>query len=239
MTIAPLQIYDNIITNKSISSLKGDRSMRKNWQEKHTHLTFYIIGLLFFAWSYINHVDTFGWVLLSAPVVIISAFFVATYKKFTFSTMVYFFGLLWAIVLLIGAKYTYTYNPLFEMLKEMFGHSRNHYDRFGHFAQGFVPVMLYKEFFIRKGFLQRTKALSFILVSLVLAFSAFYELLEFFATVVSNQPQSYILDLQGDMWDTQYDMLYAIIGAITSLWLFGKKHDREIDKMIEKHDQQL
>ncbi len=204
------------------------------WKASHVHLTFLVIGLLVFVWSYIDHLDTFGWYALSAPIVLVSAVFIFTYKRFTFTTMVYFWGLIWAIILMIGARYTYTYNPLFEYLKEVFDHSRNHYDRLGHFAQGFVPVMLFKEFFIRKGFLHRTKALSFILVALALAFSAFYELAEFFAASVTSQTQEYILDMQGDIWDTQYDMLYAIIGAITSLILLGKRHDRAIDKIQQQ-----
>lgn len=195
---------------------------------------FIIIGVLVFIWSYINHYDTFGWTLLALPVVVIPSIFIATSKKFTYSTFVYFFGLLWAIVLLVGAKYTYTYNPLFEFIKEVFDHSRNNYDKVGHFAQGFVPVMIMKEYVVRKGIIPRSKALNFILISLALAFSAFYELVEFAATVLSNQPLEYILDLQGDMWDTQWDMVYAVIGAYVSLMLFGKMHDKIIDKMQQK-----
>ena len=196
--------------------------------------TFVIIGVFVLIWSYIDHYDTFGWTLLSLPVIVTSLIFMATSKRFTYSTFVYFFGLIWAIILLIGAKYTYTYNPLFEFLKEVLNHSRNNYDKVGHFAQGFIPVIIIKEYVVRKGIIPRAKSLNFILISLALAFSAAYELVEFAATVLSNQPQEYILDLQGDMWDTQYDMISAIIGAYVSLKLFGKTHDKIIDKIMQE-----
>ncbi len=199
---------------------------------------FILIGVLVLIWSYIGHYDTFGWTLLSLPVILVSLVFMITSKKFKYSTFVYFFGLIWAIILLIGAKYTYTYNPLFEWIKDVFDLSRNHYDRVGHFAQGFVPVLIMKEYFIRKGYLQRNKALNFILVCMALAFSAFYELLEFAATVISNQPKEYILDLQGDMWDTQYDMLFAIIGAMVSLKLLSRFHDPIIDTLKDDYPNQ-
>lgn len=195
---------------------------------------FVIIGVLVLIWSYIDHYDSFGWTLLALPVMIIPSIFIVTSKKFTYSTFVYFFGLLWAIVLLIGAKYTYTYNPFFDFIKEVFDHSRNNYDKVGHFAQGFVPVMIMKEYVVRKGIIPRSKALNFILISLALAFSALYELVEFAATVISDQPLEYILDLQGDMWDTQWDMVWAVIGAYVSLKLFGKTHDKIIDKMKQE-----
>src|SRR5690554_4694178 len=113
--------------------------------------TFVIIGVFVLIWSYINHYDTFGWTLLALPVIVTSLIFMATSKRFTYSTFVYFFGLIWAIILLIGAKYTYTYNPLFEFLKEVLNHSRNNYDKVGHFAQGFIPVIIIKEYVVRKG----------------------------------------------------------------------------------------
>lgn len=199
------------------------------------NLSFLGIGYLVLVWSYINHVDTFGWVLLATPVFLVSMFFIITYKNFTFTSYLYFWGLIWAIILLIGAKYTYTYNPLFEYFREVFLFSRNHYDRVGHFAQGFVPALLIKEYLYRKNVLKPSKISIFIITAIVLSFSAFYELLEFAATILSNQPQAYILDLQGDMWDTQYDMLFALIGSYVSLALLGKSHD----KAMAKHELNL
>ena len=210
---------------------KGVRNMKKSTK---VNLSFLLFGYLVYIWSYINHIDTFGWFTLSTPVVLISIFFIVTYKKFTFTSYVYFWGLVWAIILLIGAKYTYTYNPLFEYLRDVFNFSRNHYDRLGHFAQGFIPALLIREYLYRKKVLKPSKVSILIITGIVLAFSAFYELLEFAATVLSNRPQSYILDLQGDMWDTQYDMLFALIGAYVSLVFCWKPHNRAMLKLEQE-----
>ncbi len=196
--------------------------------EQKIHLMLLIIGVLVFIWSYIDHRLTFGWVLLSAPVVIVTVFFVLTYKRFTYTTLVYFIGFLWACLLLWGAKYTYTYVPFFEYLTDVFGWSRNHFDRFTHFAQGFVPYMIFREYLFRKGVLNQKKITNLVLFLMVLGFSATWELIEFSASILSGRSQSFILDMQGDIWDTQMDMLFALIGAITSSLVLGNFHLKQI-----------
>jgi putative membrane protein len=202
--------------------------------QKQIHYIFLLIGLIVFVWSFIGHYDTFGWFALVLIIILGVSYFIITYNKFTFSTFVYFFWLLWIIILLVGAKYTYSLNPWFAHISDNLNLTRNYYDRVGHFAQGFVPFMIIKEFLYRKKVLKPSKFTTFLLIALVLSFSAAYELVEFGVAEITNQPESYILDTQGDNWDTQWDMLLAIIGAGTSSLVLGKRHDEVIFKIMEE-----
>lgn len=201
-------------------------------RERKKHILFLILGILAFIWSFIGHSDSFAWVMLSLPIVIGVLILVLTYKRFTFTTFAYAMSLLYVVILLIGAKYTYTYNPLFDAIKDYFGHTRNFYDRVGHLAQGFIPVIVFKEIMLIGGYLKRSKFFYVVLFSMVLAFSAAWELLEFAAVLISNKPALYIMSLQGDILDTQWDMTMAVVGAVISLLLLGKYHD----KKIAEHD---
>lgn len=201
-------------------------------QNHKANKLFLLIGFIVLGWSYVNHEDTFAWLAFTSLVVIATIVVVLTYKRFQFSTYLYLFGLFWAILLLVGAKYTYTTNPLFETLKTTFNWQRNHYDRVGHFFQGFVPFMIFKEWFVRKGYIKRNRAGLVIIILVVLGCSALYEFLEYGAAIIADKPQSYVLGLQGDVWDTQNDMLMALIGAIVSHFTLGKYHDKIIDKMM-------
>lgn len=207
---------------------------RPNLTPKQIHLAFLFVAILVYIWSFIDHYDTFGWLALSSLVVIGVVFFIATYNKFTFSTFLYAFGLFWIIILLIGAKHTYSNNPTFDMISEYFNLSRNYYDRLAHFIQGFIPAMIIKEFLYRKNILKPSKMSIFLIICLVLSFSAFYEIIEFAAAELTNQPASYILDTQGHNWDTQWDMVLALLGAGASLLFLGKTHEKHINKMKEK-----
>ena len=193
-----------------------------------------IIGLFVFIWSFIDHKLTFGWILLSVPILTVSLLFVLTYKRFTFTTLVYVVGFLYACLLMVGAKYTYTYVPLFEYLSELFGWTRNYYDRVAHFAQGFVPFLIFKEFLLRKGIVKNGRLTNLIIIAMVLGFAASWELLEYSTSVLSGMSQSFVLDMQGDMWDTQLDMLSALIGAISSCLVLGKYHLRLIELKVKK-----
>ena len=135
---------------------------------------------------------------------------------------------------MVGAKYTYTYVPFFDYLSDIFGWSRNYYDRVAHFAQGFVPFLIFREYLIRKGILNKGKLNNLIIIALVLGFSATWELLEYSTAELSGMSQSFVLDMQGDVWDTQLDMLSALIGAITSSVMLGKFHMQQIVKKISK-----
>ncbi|PKM67615.1 MAG: DUF2238 domain-containing protein [Firmicutes bacterium HGW-Firmicutes-19] len=212
--------------------------MDNNRNERRIHIFLLIIGLLVFVWSYVDHKLTFGWILLSVPIIIVSMLFIFTYKRFTFTTLIYIIGFLWACLLMVGAKYTYTYVPIFDSLSEAFGLTRNYYDRVAHFAQGFVPFLIFREYLMRKGILSNRKSTTLIVIGLVLAFSASWELLEYSTAELSGKSQSFILDMQGDIWDTQLDMLSAIIGAITSWLILGKYHLRLIEDKMKKQNNQ-
>lgn len=213
--------------------------MDTNRNELRTHVILLIIGLLVFGWSYIDHKLTFGWILLSVPIITVSMLFIFTYKKFTFTTLVYVIGFLYACLLMVGAKYTYTYVPIFDSISEAFGLTRNYYDRFAHFAQGFVPFLIFREYLLRKGILSNRISTILIVIGLVLAFSASWELLEYSTAELSGKSQSFVLDMQGDIWDTQLDMLSALIGAITSWLILGKYHLRLIEDKMKKQGSQL
>jgi len=209
--------------------------MKSRLLEKTIHKILLFIGLLVLVWSRFDPVDSLAWIFLSLPVILATIFFYLTYKHFRFTHIIYWLGFFWAIVILVAAKHTYNLNPLFEFFKSTFDLSRNHYDRFAHFLQGFIPVLMIKEFLLRKGYITENKATNMIVIGLVLAFSASWELLEYFVTILSGMPHHYTLGMQGDVWDTQNDMMWAIIGAYVSLKTIGPYHLRKVhEKMREE-----
>ena len=193
---------------------------------KEKRLVLIFIAVLI--WSAIDARDYFAWTMLTIPVILYAGTFIATHKKFRFTYFTYVLVFIHIVILLIGAKYTYTHNPLFEEVKEIFNISRNHYDRVGHLAQGFVPAIVAREFLLRKGYFRKSKFFYVTIFAFVLAISAAWELLEFFAVVISNLPARYVLSLQGDYLDTQKDMLLAFVGAAIALVTLGKTHDKRI-----------
>lgn len=193
------------------------------------------IVILVLIWSAINPHGYIMWFLEALPAILMVLIALVTYKKFKFSNFVYLIILVHVIILLIGSKYTYGRNPFFNYLKETFNLNRNYYDRVGHFAQGVTPALLAKEFLLRKGYLKRSKMFYFIVMSIVLAISAFYELIEFAVSAVSGVPGDVILSTQGVEWDTQWDMIMAILGGLTSLVIFRKVHDKSIEKRIKNN----
>lgn len=197
-------------------------------KEKRKHCILLLLSFIVLIWSATKPLDYFAWFMLTLPALIFVSCLVLTYNKFQFTTLAYTIVFVHIAILLIGGKYTYTFNPLFLEIKEIFNFSRNHFDRVGHLAQGFAPVFLVKEYLLRKGFFKKSKFFYLILFCFILAISASWELLEFFVTIVSNKPATYILSTQGDMWDTHWDMIMAIIGAASALLIFGKLHDKKI-----------
>lgn len=179
-------------------------------------------------WSAINAYGTTLWILESLPCLIGIAILAFTYKRFQFTDITYFFILIHFIILFVGAHYTYARVPAFDWLSEAFGWTRNNYDKLAHFAQGFIPAMIAREILIRLDVLKKRSWLPFIVVSICLAISAFYELFEWWAAVVIKQSAEDFLGMQGYEWDTQSDMLCAMTGAITMLILLSKTQDRQI-----------
>jgi len=193
---------------------------------------FLIISLVVtFIWSAINPLYPFTWFLEVLPAIIGVIILLAIHKRFKFSQLSYF--LLWAhaIILIVGGHYTYAENPLFNWLKELLSLNRNYYDRVGHFAQGFVPAIIAREVLIQKKVVENKKWLFFIIVFVILGFSAFYELIEWWVAIWQGEAATAFLASQGDIWDAQADMLMCFIGSIVSLLLLSKYHDRSMKKL--------
>lgn len=179
-------------------------------------------------WSGVAPHDRFTWLLEVAPVLIGAPVLVALRRRFRLTRLVY--TLLWihAIILMVGGKYTYAEVPFGFWLQDAFGFSRNHYDRIGHFAQGFVPAMLAREVLIRRSPLGGSRWLPFLVVCFCLGFSALYELIEFWTALATGEAAGAFLGTQGDVWDTQWDMQMALIGAVTALVTLSRVHDRQL-----------
>jgi putative membrane protein len=182
-------------------------------------------------WSGIAPRDRFTWFLEVAPVLIGAPILVALRKRFRLSRLVY--TLLWihAIILMVGGKYTYAEVPFGFWLQDALGFSRNHYDRIGHFAQGFVPAMLAREVLIRRSPLGGSRWLPVLVVCFCLAFSALYELIEFWTALATGEAAEAFLGTQGDVWDTQWDMQMALIGAVAALTTLSGLHDRQLARL--------
>ncbi|MBT2969021.1 MAG: DUF2238 domain-containing protein [Candidatus Thiodiazotropha sp. (ex Ctena orbiculata)] len=175
--------------------------------------------------------DRYTWFLETLPVMIALPLLYYTRKGFPLTILAYRLIALHAVILIIGGYYTYAEVPLFNWLKESFELSRNHYDRVGHFAQGFVPAILAREILLRRSPLQQGRWLFFLCLCFCLAFSAFYELIEWWVALLSEQAAEAFLGTQGDPWDTQTDMFLALIGAICAQLLLAKTHDRQLLKL--------
>ncbi len=199
--------------------------------EKKKHIMLLKLCFLVYIWSAINPNSYLVWFLNSIPTLMLVSIVLLTYKKFTFSTFVYFMIFIHVTILLTGAKYSYQLNPLFDKFTEIFNFSRNHFDRVGHFAQGLTPALMAKELLLRMGYIKRSKMFYFIVMCIALAVSASYELLEFSFAMLSGYPIDFVLAYQGDVWDTQWDMIMALCGAGTALVVLGPLHDKYIKKM--------
>ncbi len=182
-------------------------------------------------WSAIEPKGYFIWILEVGPALIGLAILVLTYKKFPLTPMLYTLILIHCIILMVGGHYTYAEVPLFDTIKPWFGFERNHYDRVGHLAQGFIPAIIAREILIRRDVISGANWRNFIIVSICLAFSAFYELIEWWVAVLTGSAADDFLATQGDIWDTQSDMALALTGAILALLLLSKLHDRQLARV--------
>lgn len=191
--------------------------------------------LVFFSalvWSVIKPHDLFTWLLEVFPALLGFIVLAKTYRTFPLTTLVYNLILLHSIILMVGGHYTYAEVPLFDWFKEWFGATRNNYDKLGHLAQGFVPVLIARELVIRKQIIRDRAWQHFFCVCFCLAFSAWYELLEWAVALVSGESAEAFLGTQGYIWDTQSDMFYALLGATISLLLLSRYHDKQLQQKI-------
>lgn len=175
--------------------------------------------------------DRATWWLEVAPVLIALPILVATHQRYPLTGLLYFVIAVHALVLIYGGAYTYARVPLGFWLQEALGFERNPYDRIGHFMQGFVPAMIAREILVRGGFINGRRMLAFVCVCIALAVSAFYELIEWWAALLFGQGAHEFLGTQGDPWDTQADMFFALVGASASLFLLSRLHDRQIERL--------
>ena len=182
-------------------------------------------------WSGWQPYDRFTWWLEVSPVFAGIAILLATYRRFRFTTLCYALIALHMCVLCVGGHYSYARVPAFDWLRPIFGWERNHYDRLGHLMQGFVPAIIAREVLVRFDVIKQTKWLPFLVVSICLAISSFYELAEWWTALISGSAADDFLGSQGDVWDTQSDMCLALIGAVSALAFLSYFHDRGLRKI--------
>ena len=190
-----------------------------------------VAAIVLLALSRIGALEPGTWLMEVAPILIVAPILVLTARRFPLTPLVYRLLFVHALILMVGGHYTYAKVPLGFWAQDAFGLARNHYDRLGHLAQGFVPAMLTREVLLRRSPLERGKWLGFLVVCVCLALSATYELIEWLAAVLGGSAADAFLGTQGDVWDTQWDMFMALIGAISALLLLSRVHDRQLAKL--------
>ncbi len=196
----------------------------------------YLWLIIFFStllWSGIQPKDYPTWMLEVLPAVVGFAVLAATRNRFPLTPLAYLLILVHCIILMVGGHYTYAEVPLFDWIRDGFGLERNNYDKVGHFVQGFVPAIVAREILVRNAIVAGKGWMSFIIVCVCLAISAFYELIEWWVAILSDEAAEAFLGTQGYVWDTQSDMMYALVGAIMALLLLSRVHDKQICRYEE------
>jgi len=172
--------------------------------------------------------DRLTWFMEVLPVLIAAPILVATRGRLPLTTLVYTLIAIHGLILIYGGAYTYARVPAGFWLQELFGFARNPYDRIGHLAQGFVPAMVARELLLRVFGITGRKILFFLVACIALAISAFYELIEWWSALAMGAGAHEFLGTQGDVWDTQWDMFLALVGAVAALLLLSRWHDRQL-----------
>ena len=187
---------------------------------------------LVLVWSGIQPMERGTWWLEVAPVLMGGPLLVATYPHFRLSPLLYRLLFIHAVILMVGGHYTYARVPVGFWVQDLLDLSRNHYDRLGHLAQGFIPAILSREILLRLSPLRRGKWLVFLVICVCLAFSASYEIIEWWAALVGGDSAESFLGTQGDVWDTQWDMFLALLGCVSAQVLLGRVHDRSMEANV-------
>ena len=190
------------------------------------------VFFLVLGWSAWNPHDYPTWWLEAIPALLALVILAATRRRFPLTPLTYWLILLHALVLMVGGHYTYAEVPLGNWVMEWTGGSRNNYDKLGHFMQGFVPAIVAREILVRHRVVARRGWLSLIIVSICLAISAFYELIEWWVALLSGEGAESFLGTQGYVWDTQSDMFLAMTGATLALLLLSRLHDRQLRSIV-------
>jgi putative membrane protein len=192
---------------------------------------FLLLFFTVFIWSAIKPHDYFTWFLEVLPAILALFVLAFTYRRFKLTTLVYSLILIHCIILMIGGHYTYAQVPFFDFIKEVFNQDRNNYDKLGHFAQGFIPAIIAREIIIRKNIINFEAWRNFFILCFCLGFSAFYELVEWWVAILSNDSADDFLGTQGYIWDTQSDMAWALFGAIFALIVLRKYHTKQLQNI--------
>jgi putative membrane protein len=190
-----------------------------------------LAGALALIVSGIGPADRTTWWLEVFPIFLAVPVLLATRRRFPFTRLLYWLILVHAMILMLGGHYTYAKVPLGFWMQDWFGFARNNYDRIGHFMQGFVPALVAREILLRRSPLTRGKWLFFIVTSICLAVSACYEFVEWGAALAGGESADAFLGTQGDVWDTQWDMFMALIGALTAQILLARVQDAQIARI--------
>jgi len=187
-----------------------------------------VVFMIVFIWSGIAPKDFMTWCLEVFPAVIGAMVLWFTRERFPLTALVYVLILIHCVILMVGGHYTYAEVPIGDWLNGVLEGTRNDYDKLGHLAQGFVPVMIARELVIRLNVFNSDRWRNFFIVSFCLGFSAFYELIEWWVALLSDEAADSFLGTQGYIWDTQSDMGWALFGAIAALVLLSKLHDKQL-----------
>ncbi len=189
------------------------------------------VGAALLVLSGISPKDRYTWILEVAPAIVAAVILVATYRRFPLTPLAYRLILAHACILMLGGHYTYAEVPLGFWFRDLLGLARNHYDRLGHFAQGFVPAIVAREILLRKTPLKPGGWVFFLVTCICLAISAFYEFTEWWTALASGEAATAFLGTQGDVWDTQWDMFLCLVGALTAQLTLSRLHDRQLTRL--------
>jgi putative membrane protein len=199
-----------------------------------THVLMLLVLAFLLALSGWHPYDRTTWFLEIFPIILALPILMISYKKFPLTNLLYGCIFLHALILMLGGAYSYARVPIGFTIAEWFDLSRNPYDKLGHFFQGFAPALVAREILLRKNLVNGKKILAFVVVSIVLAISASYELIEWASALLLGQGADEFLGTQGDPWDTQSDMFFALIGALVALVGFTHIHDKQLNGLTER-----
>ena len=216
--------------------MPDSRWLKWPWLKQTVWLALFFLALGWSAWR--PH-DYPTWFLEVFPAVLGAAIILYTRDTYPLTQLTYILILIHCVILMVGGHYTYAEVPLFEWIRDEFGQQRNNYDKLGHFVQGFIPVIVAREIVIRNKVFNSTRWRDFFIVCFCLGFSAFYELIEWWVALLSEEAADSFLGTQGYIWDTQSDMAYALVGAVLALLLLGRLHDKQLlaDGYIDQNPQ--
>lgn len=206
-------------------------------RDRNLHLFLLISLLALLVWSVIEPADLFIWILEAFPAIVAVIVLLLTYRTFRLTNLAYVLIWLHAAILIVGSHHTYAEVPLFNWLQDTYDLQRNYYDRVGHLAQGFVPAIVAREILLRTSPLRPGGWLFFLVTCVCLAISAFYELVEWWMSVLTGTAADAFLSLQGDIWDTQWDMFWALVGAVAALLLLSRWHDRALARLTDREEE--